>query len=1456
MDNVFDQFDSSPGEAPQTGQKFKPISTLPYKPGGHAVEANPFDQFDQPIEKQTRGGRIGSDIVSAIDLPLSLPGMVAEVLGDTGSRIGAASAGASRKGAAEEGQRGGQEFAEPLMNPLGKWLDHFNPKVQHTESDIDAALGQISKWVDKGGAWVEKETKGAILKEDFQLLTNALMAGSPDVVKGGKKLFGKAAEEAPAERRLAKGTAPDGTERRETGSHPLLPGEKPTISAADIPKPDPFAGKFFDELPQEEQARRKAQFKAERAAVEKGETPKTESHFQDSHEFGEAQKAEADKAVTTAEQAPFGLGTMTAATGATAGVVYAVQGSEEDRKDLGLSAMAAAVLMVPGEKSALGPLLNAAKYSSRLLDRLPKNRTEFSKELIKQELNRTDVPKAEKEIIQKIIDDSPNEKLTALELASRFKLATQDFELKLVETPSYADYGIDNIREGYDSDHQMGVGEQATSGVPVTTVYKLPDKWNIPSAGHFPEEGGNQYGHTRSFKEGGVTHVVEMQSDLLQHQQDLSPEKRATLEAAKKRIVEEEIPRVQEMIRAREAQFWKPDSDETVRKSISEGNADRQKYLTGLKLHVSEIDAQLGAAGKHTALSPVAKNWPRRLIQEELAAASRRGETKVRFASADTVGEVEGWMKARTVDAQKREVDYLQGELARARELRNGRTEETEHGLANAKALLAHLEKNPPKHTFHDPSHESIYRRYKDEITKYLTHLGAKEVTDAEGHTWLEVPTRRGPAHMFGHADPALLAKMAAVGITASAAWAMSEDENRLLHAVEAGALALVATNPRAAVQAIKDLRKPDTRIRINHLGDDWEEGIKRAAVQTYALQREVERLVPKEADRNAITHAIEAGDLAKLSSDQKRAAQIAQNFFNLMKQAGLEAEVLKDAKENYVTHLWQREKGSGPSGPNMTGSTPFAKAREIPTIAKGKEIGLVPRTEDISAIMGIYSNSVARAIMNKRLVGALKEFKTPDGTRVLVPIKDSPGGYVQIQHPSLAGQVVHPDVAPSLRHMFDTSSPGAARRILEAVSVGTKRMILSLSGFHIKSLLEANTLASSNPLLGAKVLAQSIAPRWVGENRYLNEMRTQGAGPLITKAIQGGLEFTLGKNSVAVEDVGGSFYDGLQIASEMLDKAVPQLGMPVRQFAKLNHRFDGFMWGTYHAALKLELFAEKYQTILDNNAAAAKKGTARLMSDREASHIAATYTNAISGGLNWRRAAEAVRTKWGRDLALAATTPNARGLQQLFLLALDWTVSTVQPIIQAFGKGTGIKGIIKPQTLADLNRQYMLRAAVAYVTIANGINLALSGHNIWDNKDPTTIELGDGRRIAAFKHSAEPYKWLIEPGKQILNKLSYPVKEGANQLMGTEYLAPHEDRSGSVVAGPKMGESRLAHAAQGISPIAGKQMMEGGMGAGASSALGFPVYGQTSEQKKEAAAKKRRELVKKRIDAILEKHQ
>lgn len=267
------------------------------------------------------------------------------------------------------------------------------------------------------------------------------------------------------------------------------------------------------------------------------------------------------------------------------------------------------------------------------------------------------------------------------------------------------------------------------------------------------------------------------------------------------------------------------------------------------------------------------------------------------------------------------------------------------------------------------------------------------------------------------------------------------------------------------------------------------------------------------------------------------------------------------------------------------------------------------------------------------------------------------------------------------------------------------------------------------------------------------------------------------------------------------------------------------------------------------------------------------SFVNKSFGGLNWFQEARPSRTpggaleqpsnivsqtykKFSDQMAMAAYSPQGRKGLQILLFAPDWTISTIKAFTLALPKEMnptkwhpieGVKGMATPSTKADYARLYQFKTALTYLTLLNGINLAVSGRNIWENKDPTRIEFPDGTSMQAMKHAMEPYHWISDPDKTLTNKLGFIPKAAAVAATGLEYASPYA---------PKMVDPSVANRAKAIASMALPFQVTAGLsapeGEGAKRALlgtiGLPVYGKTKEQRKadnSERAKKLREVRK-----------
>ena len=742
-----------------------------------------------------------------------------------------------------------------------------------------------------------------------------------------------------------------------------------------------------------------------------------------------------------------------------------------------------------------------------------------------------------------------------------------------------------------------------------------------------------------------------------------------------------------------------------------------------------------------------------------------------------------------------------------------------------------------------------------------------------------------------GKADPALLAKLGLVAGGAATGAAMNPDSQiggSLAGAAGGfGLAALFHLSPAKAAAAIVDAFKPDTRIRINQFADAHDAGMVTAERAIWQQQRAVMQEASKPVYLAAITHAIQQNNVGSLPPALQSAANRAKTFFAEMGEQAKKAGLIKDLIDDYVTNLWDltgknKDAWDGilnrAGGPSMSPETRFALKRSIANLEVGKRLGLVPLTEDVAQIMGIYGKSLARSMENAKMIKSLKDSIDPaSGLKLLMPSEKAPPAYVVIDSPQLSGMRVHPDIAPSLRFIFDRANSGVIAQGFQALNTAIKRSAVMGSLFHAKALLDGFTgvidlnkklvaggaaagaiygvSTGDNPIAdaligtgaammapGVKLIGQAALPRAFGENIYLKQLREGQAGDLVGTLLNSGLKISFEKGPLAVEDVSGSFYKGMTALQQGLDKVIPGAGLPVKGLTMLNHAVDTFMWERLHSAMKLTAAAQKLEQLIQANAKAnAADPRVALLSKEQLAVQASSFTNDIFGGLDWRRIAEATESKFGRDVALQVYSPAGRRAAQLMMFAPDWTVSTTRAATQAFSPSLAdlnpkklLQTFLEPQNAVGLHRQYMVRSALYYATIANGINYAMSGHYIWDNKDWTTIDMGDGRTMQWSKHMMEPVHWVTKPLQQVANKLGYFPKEVINQITGKEYIST----SGKAPPMDTSALGRAAHIGKTMMPISAQGAFgaKASSGGALSSMLGVPIYGKTYEER--AAAK------------------
>ena len=608
-----------------------------------------------------------------------------------------------------------------------------------------------------------------------------------------------------------------------------------------------------------------------------------------------------------------------------------------------------------------------------------------------------------------------------------------------------------------------------------------------------------------------------------------------------------------------------------------------------------------------------------------------------------------------------------------------------------------------------------------------------------------------------------------------------------------------------------------------------------------------------------------------------------------------------KGAREEFLNSMFG--KGSGdPSMHGMDVSSKFAKERKFKTFAdlelylkdfnKGiAEAGkskwrLELKTKDIAEIYKEYALSMEKAVENKKLVDNLKQVRNVAGETLIKEVnKDNPlpHGWKMMDSPQFAGYAVHPNMAPALKFVFD-AGPGQLMGALGWLSGFTKRLNVIGSFFHAKSLMEV--ISSTGIPIWTPFKETVVLPlvEKTGKALFGKDVQLSAISKAVEQFHKGGVGDNVDKwireDGLILEmpdDVSkGILTETGKFADSMIGKYGPKTRVLEKSLSTVEKYtlglFDKFTWDYLHTGGKL-MVADAY---LDKaRIAAAKEG--KPFDEATQRKEIARFVNDSFGGLNWFDAATSARQEFARRMAdstrgtgiaskaldnvseiksrasMAAFSPEGRRGLQIALFAPDWTISTIRAFSAALPKELnptkwhpveGIKGMMTPTTKADYARLYQFKTALTYFTLLNAINMMTANRPIWENKDPTRIEWPDGTSMQAMKHAMEPYHWIMDPDKTLSNKLGFIPKAAVVGIAGTEYASPMAQKLVDPSAA-----GRLKAVAGMALPFQVSAAATAPEGEGAKRAvlgtLGFPVYGGTKEQKKEARAE-REKLLKK----------
>ena len=352
----------------------------------------------------------------------------------------------------------------------------------------------------------------------------------------------------------------------------------------------------------------------------------------------------------------------------------------------------------------------------------------------------------------------------------------------------------------------------------------------------------------------------------------------------------------------------------------------------------------------------------------------------------------------------------------------------------------------------------------------------------------------------------------------------------------------------------------------------------------------------------------------------------------------------------------------------------------------------------------------------------------------------------------------VHQDIADKLKAVIE---PGFSQvGALPATATGpekvmsgllmanaiAKRFLLMPGTFHFVSLTEKALV--TNGWEGFKSIMGRVLPNLVKPARARSYLETL---PDMADAIRAGLE--LGPPIDAEVDM---FQKALKRVSEKLPITKPVIDA-VRS---LDEWASGKLWGQYHAPMKLYSYHELVTRGLERFP---KLDPAALKAE------VALHVNASFGGGNLERL---VGSKKGQQL------------MRLFFLAPDWNIGNLRIATDVFANLFSKERALLPQGAIVANdaraffaRQYALRTGLMMAFVGNFVNLAFTGHFMWDNEDKTRIQLpgsdekGKPIYLGMFDPFMAPFEMAASPFQYISRKAGPVPRTVIGEVTGKDFF-------------------------------------------------------------------------------------
>lgn len=461
----------------------------------------------------------------------------------------------------------------------------------------------------------------------------------------------------------------------------------------------------------------------------------------------------------------------------------------------------------------------------------------------------------------------------------------------------------------------------------------------------------------------------------------------------------------------------------------------------------------------------------------------------------------------------------------------------------------------------------------------------------------------------------------------------------------------------------------------------------------------------------------------------------------------------------DYVNHLWDKEKSDKNAYAmyvenRQRTKSPNEKPRQINTIMEGLEVGLVPKTTDITKMMAYYSRSNIEAWANKTMlqeVSGLNVIERNEDGEIISsdPLLSSvaPFNFEQYKYFEIPGvgpvwvynvspkqmkvknpitgkdKVLYSEASAGDRFgvVFDTYQSTPFWKAFDTLASSMKKLELGFSGFHAGALTEVYMVQNMVEYGPKKALANFM--KYIFADTMKNHQLPCFANPQDFQEAATHLVKFGATNDYAAADVQNmfdNFRDSMMKVQEKLKDgngisgtvalATMPLKVATQMLSLINKSMDRALWDFLHDGLKLATYRMRADKTKER---AKKKGWTEEELSRALDEDG-QFVNDMFGGQHWD--------------VLGASHRTLRYAGRV-LLSPDWNASTTRHFLALTGYGSvwneatleNFKEYYKrlyhknltPEDEGRRARQissllcYGLGFMVFYETIANGINAA-----------------------------------------------------------------------------------------------------------------------------------------------------